>query len=85
MAETLAKEDTTPQGAKTKENDLFAAIGKQVAGLEIKEGEEEDEDERVKVVNEIESLCMNCQDNVSDHQWPLTLCAANTHGLVFRE
>lgn len=51
--------------AKQDGNDLFAAIGKQVLNLELKDGEESPEDDRVKVVEEIESLCMSCEQNVS--------------------
>jgi len=51
--------------AQEDEKDLFAAIGKQVLGLQLGEDEEIDEDERVKIVEEIESLCMNCEKNVS--------------------
>ena len=58
---------------------LFAAIGQQVLGLQS--GADEDhvaEDERVKVVEEMESLCMNCEDNVGEQQvhhgsWPSTI------------
>jgi len=51
--------------AKKDENDLFAAIGKKVLGLNLEEQTpEEDQDERVKVVDEIESYCVNCEENV---------------------
>jgi len=51
--------------AKKDENDLFAAIGKKVLGLNLEEqNPEEDQDERVKVVDEIESYCVNCEENV---------------------
>ena len=51
--------------AKNNEDDLFNAIGKQVLNLSLGEDEQETEDERVKVTEEIESLCMNCEENVS--------------------
>ena len=52
--------------AQKDENDLFAAIGKKVLGLKLEDEEkpDEDDDDRVKVVDEIESYCMNCEDNV---------------------
>ena len=54
--------------AQKDENDLFAAIGKKVHGLKISDEEETDEDqnedERVKIVDEIESYCVNCEENV---------------------
>ena len=53
------------QRAQNDKNDLFAAIGKQVLGLELSNEENgAHEDERVKVVEEVESLCMNCEQNV---------------------
>ena len=52
--------------ARNDENDLFAAIGKRVLGLGIGDDTELPEDDRVKVVDEIpDSLCMNCQEDVS--------------------
>ena len=52
--------------ARNDENDLFAAIGKRVLGLGIEDDTELPEDDRVKVVDEIpDSLCMNCQEDVS--------------------
>ena len=54
--------------AQKDENDLFAAIGKKVRGLNISDEEKVDddqnEDERVKIVDEIESYCVNCEENV---------------------
>ena len=55
--------------AQKDENDLFAAIGKKVLGLKISDEEKVDdddqnEDERVKIVDEIESYCVNCEENV---------------------
>jgi hypothetical protein len=46
--------------------DLFSTIGEKaekVTPAAVPNGTTEDEDE--KVVEEIESLCMNCQENVS--------------------
>lgn len=66
MAERSTNEYLGSVRAQNDENDLFSAIGKQVLGLKLGEEEEEDvpQDERVSVVDEIESLCMNCQENV---------------------
>ena len=58
-----------------REEDLFTAIGRRVQDLEIDDTarlKRADEDEgteheraEARVVDRIESLCMNCQDNVS--------------------
>ena len=58
-----------------REEDLFTAIGRRVQDLEVDdiakvkrfdEGiESEDDRAEVKVVEKIESLCMNCEDNVN--------------------
>lgn len=65
MADRPTNEYLNSQRAQNDENDLFAAIGKQVLGLQLGDPEEETpEDERVKLVEEIESLCMSCEDNV---------------------
>ena len=59
-----------------REDDLFTAIGKRVESLQINDtvnvkrsGEDvsENEDDRAeaKVMDKIESLCMNCEENVS--------------------
>ena len=52
--------------AQEDQNDLFAAIGKKVLGLSPSEAENpnKSEDDRVKVVDEIESYCVNCEENV---------------------
>ena len=65
MADRATNEYLNTERAKNDENDLFAAIGKQVLGLKLGDDEEPAEDDRVKVVDEIESLCMNCHENVS--------------------
>ena len=57
-------EYSTSTRAQKDENDLFSAIGKQVLGMKL-DDEGPAEDERVKVVEEIESLCMSCEENVS--------------------
>ncbi|KAL6719433.1 nucleolar zinc-finger protein [Lecanora helva] len=49
--------------AQKDEKDLFAALGKKVLGLNSDERTGENEDDRVKVVDEIESYCMNCEQN----------------------
>ena len=58
-----------------REEDLFTAIGRRVQDLEIDDtakvkrfdegNQSEDERAEAKVVDKIESLCMNCEDNVS--------------------
>lgn len=65
MADHATNEYLNTERAKNDDNDLFAAIGKQVLGLNLGDDEEPDEDDRVKIVDEIESLCMNCHENVS--------------------
>lgn len=65
MADRATNEYLNTERAKNDDNDLFAAIGKQVLGLKLGNDEEPAEDDRVKVVDEIESLCMNCHENVS--------------------
>ena len=65
MVDRSTNEYLNTERAKNDENDLFAAIGKQVLGLNLGDDEKPTEDDRVKVVDEIESLCMNCQENVS--------------------
>lgn len=65
MADRATNEYLNTERAKNDENDLFAAIGKQVLGLKLDDDEESTEDDRVKIVDEIESLCMNCHENVS--------------------
>ena len=64
MADHPTNEFLNTERAKNDENDLFAAIGKQVLGLSLGDGEEPAEDDRVKIMDEIESLCMNCHENV---------------------
>ncbi|KAF6236126.1 hypothetical protein HO173_005754 [Letharia columbiana] len=63
MADRATNEYLNTERAKNDDNDLFAAIGKQVLGLNLGDDEEPAEDDRVKVVDEIESLCMNCHEN----------------------
>ena len=65
MVDRSTNEYLNTERAKNDENDLFAAIGKQVLGLNLGDDEKPTEDDRVKVVDEIESLCMNCHENVS--------------------
>ena len=65
MAERSTNEYLGSVRAQNDENDLFSAIGKQVLGLKLGEEEEDvPQDERVSVVDDIESLCMNCHENV---------------------
>ena len=65
MVDRSTNEFLASQRAQENENDLFAAIGKQVLGLQLGDDEDETpEDERVKIVEEIESLCMNCHEDV---------------------
>ena len=67
MADRAPNEYLNTQRAQNDRNDLFAALGKQVLGLSVQDEDEIPEDDRVKVVDEIESLCMNCEENVG-HQ-----------------
>lgn len=58
-----------------RDEDLFTAIGRRVQDLEIDDtakvkrfdagDKTEDDRAEAKVVDKIESLCMNCEDNVS--------------------
>ena len=66
MADHATNEYLNTERARNDENDLFAAIGKQVLGLNLGDDEQPAEDDRVKVVDEIESLCMKCHENVND-------------------
>lgn len=66
MADRATNEYLNTERAMNDDNDLFAAIGKQVLGLRLGDDEVPDEDDRVKIVDEIESLCMNCHENVSN-------------------
>lgn len=54
--------------ADKDEKELFASIGKKVLGLNVGDEKElerdEGEDEHVKVIDEIESYCVNCEENV---------------------
>ena len=65
MADHSTNEFLNTERAKNDENDLFAAIGKQVLGMKLGDEDRPAEDERVKIVEEIESLCMNCREDVS--------------------
>lgn len=58
MAES--KETDKPDGAAF--DNYFESLGKKAAELSVNEGTEESADEH-KVVDEIESLCMNCHEN----------------------
>ena len=64
MTDRPINEYSSSLRAENDENDLFAAIGKKVLGLNLENDEDVPEDERVKVVDEIESLCMNCEQDV---------------------
>lgn len=65
MEDRIHNEFSASTRAQNDENDLFSAIGKHVLGMEL--DEEPAQDERVKIVDEIESLCMSCEENVSLH------------------
>ena len=43
------------------QDEVFRTVGKQVEGLRLNR---DDEDEEPKLLEEIESLCMNCEENV---------------------
>ena len=70
MADRATNEYLNTERAQNDPNDLFAALGKQVLGLSVQDGDEVPEDDRVRVVDEIESLCMNCGDNVGHYSYP---------------
>lgn len=65
MADHATNEYLNTERAMNDENDLFAAIGKRVLGLNLGDDEEPTEDDRIKIIDEIESLCMNCHENVT--------------------
>ena len=65
MADRSTNEYLRSTRAQNDEKDLFSAIGKQVLNLKLGGEDDVPEDERVKVVDEIESLCMSCEENVS--------------------
>ena len=65
MADRPTNEYLSSQRAQNDEGDLFAALGKQILGLQLGDDEEHaPEDERVRLVDEIESLCMSCEQKV---------------------
>ena len=67
MVDRATNEFLNTERARNDENDLFAVIGKRVLGLSIEDEGEVEEDDRVKIVDEIpDSLCMNCQEDVSN-------------------
>ena len=67
MVDRATNEFLNTERARNDDNDLFAAIGKRVLGLSIENDNEIPEDDRVKIVDEIpDSLCMNCQEDVSN-------------------
>ena len=65
MSDRATNEYLNTERAINDDNDLFAAIGKQVLGLRLGDDEVPAEDDRVKIVDEIQSLCMNCHEDVS--------------------
>ena len=65
MADYETNKYLCTERAENNENDLFAAIGKRVLGLHLGDDERPGEDDRVKIVDEIEGACMNCPKNVS--------------------
>ena len=81
MADRATNEYLNSERAQNDPNDLFAALGKQVLGLSVKDGDVVPEDDRVKVVDQVESLCMNCEENVGHQCHP----AAGPHADFGRE
>ena len=64
MANDLRYEDeSTVDDSREEIAQMFETVGKQVRGINLDEDDEGDEGP--KVVDEIESLCMNCHKNVS--------------------
>lgn len=63
-------------GPNYREPKPFQSVGDQIARLNLKGGEEsshDDEDDgedELKLVEEIESLCMKCGENVRFLPWP---------------
>ena len=65
MADDLRQEDEGPSRYSEDETaQMFQTVGDQVEGLDLGRDGEVNGDEGPKVVEEIESLCMNCGENV---------------------
>lgn len=70
MTETKAvTKAINPEGMpnhSANHSEVFRSVGKHVAAMTLGASDDEDEsdDEDPKVVDEIESLCMNCGENV---------------------
>ena len=78
MMDRATNEFLNTERARNDENDLFAAIGKRVLGLSVEDDNELPEDDRVKIVDEIpDSLCMNCQEDVSNGSAPVVATQTN--------
>ncbi len=78
MVDRATNEFLNTERARSDENDLFAVIGKRVLGLSIEDDNEVPEDDRVKIVDEIpDSLCMNCQEDVSNGFAPAVATQTN--------
>lgn len=58
---TNASAAAPAEKAMESSNKMFAPVGAQVTNLDTSETT----DDEPQVVDEIESLCMNCEDNVS--------------------
>ena len=81
MVDRATNEFLNTERARNDKNDLFAAIGKRVLGLSLEDENEVPEDDRVQIVDEIpDSLCMNCQEDVSNGFAP----AVATHADIGR-
>jgi zinc finger protein ZPR1 len=60
------------QAKVVSSNEFFEAIGQQAEQVEQTDAEtQEDGEDNARVVEEIESLCMNCHDNVSRPKSPI--------------
>lgn len=75
MSEHPTNEFLNTERAKNDDNDIFSAIGKQVLNLSLGKDDQRTDDDRVQVVEEIESLCMNCEENVSFHMSSIFICS----------
>lgn len=64
----MPPKDETAPGAGPAPTSEFEAIGNTVNKFGQANGQDDSEDE--KIVQEIESLCMNCHENVSWHASP---------------
>lgn len=58
-----ASDSSKPAPTQSLAQDLFADMGKKVENMKLSSEEPEEQEQRT--VEEVESMCMNCHDNVS--------------------